>query len=599
MGPDLFKVGGPLTPEEASLYVVRTADEEARRHLDSMHYLLIIEPRQQGKTSLLARLHTVFNTGETVFGCIDLSDFTHEDERLWFARFWNELSTRCRRVFENSERMSPPSNRTEWGERLRFLARLAEDHSSKLIIALDEVDSMARTPWAEPFFVSIRKFFNERAFETTHKRVAFVLAGAFHPQDLIADETTSPFNIAQRVRLWDFTLTQVRELVSRGNWPESQAAALAERIHHWTGGHPYLSQLMCSFLGSNATPADVDASVERLRRDGDSHMSRLLARLRSDKDLRTYIAEIMAGKSIRFYPVVHRRQGQLELLGVIKANDDGVCELRNRIYKKAIQQIVERKKATEGLDKLKSKHPQGTGCVSNPILLRLQDLSAHIRDDLSLLRDYENKLRYEDDPGKRAYYRKQTEILRESAAAYQTEYDELGIGLAGKTPQKMLDVAGELAEMNKSIKAIQNYLTDVVLDVLAHFDTKGQEIIEAVVKQLKQNELINVQTILDAIENDSLQANQLEHLMCALQGTLASIDKQGTHGHILPNEVMRVSKVVVDPTLDVKHKMKFAVPIIPFILSYEGEVELNSGLSLKGLWEHLISKVRRRSTAID
>jgi hypothetical protein len=57
-------------------------------------------------------------------------------------------------------------------------------------------------------------------------------------------------------------------------------------------------------------------------------------------------------------------------------------------------------------------------------------------------------------------------------------------------------------------------------------------------------------------------------------------------------EAKNLSDVVDDPKLDVTHKLKVSIPIIPLILSYETEVELKSGLNLKAAWQRLKVRVR-------
>jgi hypothetical protein len=52
-----FQAGGALLAD-SPVYIERKVDHEALAHLRNMAYLLVIEPRQQGKTSLLARLRT-------------------------------------------------------------------------------------------------------------------------------------------------------------------------------------------------------------------------------------------------------------------------------------------------------------------------------------------------------------------------------------------------------------------------------------------------------------------------------------------------------------------------------------------------------------
>jgi len=119
-----------------------------------------------------------------------------------------------------------------------------------------------------------------------------------------------------------------------------QAAALTERIHYWTGGQPYLTQLLCSYLGTDATPANVDAGVERLRREDENHLPPMLERLDHDEKLRRYVERVLVGERIKFYPRENRRQAQLELLGVIKENVKGFCIVRNRIYKQVLAGVA-------------------------------------------------------------------------------------------------------------------------------------------------------------------------------------------------------------------------------------------------------------------
>ena len=56
---------------------------------------------------------------------------------------------------------------------------------------------------------------------------------------------------------------------------------------------------------------------------------------------------------------------------------------------------------------------------------RLKDLEDNIRKDQKLLKNYEDELRYESDPSRRANYSRQIERLRESLTRNQQEYDKL------------------------------------------------------------------------------------------------------------------------------------------------------------------------------
>ena len=57
-------------------------------------------------------------------------------------------------------------------------------------------------------------------------------------------------------------------------------------------------------------------------------------------------------------------------------------------------------------------------------------------------------------------------------------------------------------------------------------------------------------------------------------------------------DIESLADVVDDLRLDVSHKLKVSLPIIPLILSYEGEVGIKSGVILKAAWEGFTVRVR-------
>jgi len=131
--------------------------------------------------------------------------------------------------------------------------------------------------------------------------------------------------------------------------------------------------------------------------------------------------------------------------------------------------------------------------------------------------------------------------------------------------------------------------------VLTRFDTSEQTIIATVIERLDQGQLATVQAVLDAIEAGLVPIGELEETLVAVQHTLSEIQQQEV---ALPDSILtseefeHLSEVVDAPKLDVKHKLKVTVPIIPVILSYEGEVELKSGLNLEAAWKRLVAKIR-------
>jgi hypothetical protein len=67
----------------------------------------------------------------------------------------------------------------------------------------------------------------------------------------------------------------------------------------------------------------------------------MLERLNRDERLRRYVDQILTGEHIKFYPREHRRQAQLELMGVVKADAESFCIIRNRVYERVLTGVTE------------------------------------------------------------------------------------------------------------------------------------------------------------------------------------------------------------------------------------------------------------------
>ena len=86
---------------------------------------------------------------------------------------------------------------------------------------------------------------------------------------------------------------------------------------------------------------------------------------------------------------------------------------------------------------------------------RLRDLEDNIRQDLELLKGYEDELRYETEPRPLARYRREIERQRESLAHYQQEYDELKMQAS---PAPMQNVESLLQQQGTTLEEIQRLL---------------------------------------------------------------------------------------------------------------------------------------------
>lgn len=115
-----------------------------------------------------------------------------------------------------------------------------------------------------------------------------------------------------------------------------------------------------------------------------------------------------------------------------------------------------------------------------------------------------------------------------------------------------------------------------------------------VLNKLKSTSSEEVMTIYSMLEQGKVSDDQAEYVLLELREVLGEIRKRELK---LPSNVSidPLAELVDAPKLDVAHKLKFTLPLIPFILDYEAEIQLGSVLNLEAAWTWLISKAKRHS----
>lgn len=228
--------------------------------------------------------------------------------------------------------------------------------------------------------------------------------------------------------------------------------------------------------------------------------------------------------------------------------------------------------------------------------IRLQHLEDNIRQDQDLLKEYEDTLRYEDDPLRKAKYTRQIQQLKESANRYQNEYDELRVKITGEPTVQMHNVAIQLHDINTRLdrlsagqKVIYENINNLRQGLLTRYNASEQNIIAAITKRLDQAQIVTISAVLDAIEADQIKEVEVQLLLQAIQQSLTTLQQ---HGTALSPSQQPLAEVMNAPGLDFKHRLKLGVPIIPFILDYEGELELGTGINLKVAWQELLVRLR-------
>ena len=356
---NIYSLGGTVQASKG-IYISRQADKKLLELCQQAEFTYILTSRQMGKSSLMISTASELKKFSVKSVIIDLTKIgTQVSVEQWYLGLLLEieeqlmLDTDVEQWWEANTNVGVTQRLTNF-----FQHVLLKEVASPVVVFVDEIDTTLSLDFTDDFFAAIRYLYVARAQDAKFERLSFVLIGVATPGDLIRDPKRTPFNIGQRLDLTDFTFEEALPLAEGLGGKFEQAQQLLRCVLSWTGGHPYLTQRLCSIISEQDKDSWSSAAVKqvvsstffgaRSQQDNNLQFVRDMLTKRApnqDQDrVLTIYREIRLGRGSIFDEEQSIIKSHLKLSGVVR-RENNILRLRNRIY----GQVFDRKWINEHL----------------------------------------------------------------------------------------------------------------------------------------------------------------------------------------------------------------------------------------------------------
>jgi hypothetical protein len=219
---------------------------------------------------------------------------------------------------------------------------------------------------------------------------------------------------------------------------------------------------------------------------------------------------------------------------------------------------------------------------------RLTDLLDNITQDQKLLKEFEEALTVEDNPRTLKKYKKEIKRQQESIDNYKQEYTELEQQLTGISTPQIQVVGNQLQIIENQLQQLDAKLNIVLIkqdSLLSRYQASEQAILRVIIEQLNQTQLALTENMLNAVAANQVSESEMLEMLAVLESRIPSLPASSQ---------AEISEIIKSPELDTRHKITMTLPIVPFLINYEGELELGTGFNIKSAWEFMIKKLGRK-----
>jgi hypothetical protein len=167
-------------------------------------------------------------------------------------------------------------------------------------------------------------------------------------------------------------------------------------------------------------------------------------------------------------------------------------------------------------------------------------------------------------------------------------------GITGYKPQGQINsriveqIAGhDQNDLIDSLRLIIREENDAIRISLAE---KLDETTGTIINQLTNSQIAVVNSLYEATTSHQVQKDDFKELFDAI----AEINTSLPNEHSLAKALADAAPVIEDTKANINNRLKVTLPIIPLLLSYEGEYELSSSANIVSILTRITARLRRK-----
>lgn len=355
-----FGTRGRVYPDKH--YVVPRTDEivDFNNRIKDGQYIVLFAPRQTGKTTFFRFAVEKLTTEDPEYFPIQLN--FEALQNLNTTDFYGAVHQRIRKEIENglqkrgcilSEDVNQILGNTELTTHLSMFEffeecqNLLNDYlqiQNKVVLIIDEFDGIPPSEVSD-FLHILRENY---LADVPKNPYSVTIVGVKSITQLNYDRSISPFNVQDDFNLPNFSLKQVKELLSQYTDEVGQdfAADVIETLHKQTAGQPFLVNRFAQILTDEMDISKTEtiamehflAAHDEMLQEQNTNIQHLLTNIRRDQRFKDILMKIASYERGVPYNLDNEIINELTMYGVIRRGNDRMCQIVNPIYQHRIMQ---------------------------------------------------------------------------------------------------------------------------------------------------------------------------------------------------------------------------------------------------------------------